>query len=170
MLVSEILTKDEKVELLFKPDFFATFLPTVFVGLFILIANAMLFFNSSGSPLMFKFFLLILALSIIGYILSVTGLYLKYIYTFYLVTNKRLIYQTGVVSKEQRDCRLERVQDISVDVSFLDRILNVGNIGFSTAGGPGIELVFMTVKNPLEVKRLINEIIDKDVSSTSKGV
>lgn len=173
MISSDVLTKDEKLELSFKPDFLATFLPVFFIGSFILLANVMLFFGSRGSALMFKFFLLVLSLSVIGFILSVTSLYLRYSYTFYFVTSKRIIYQSGVVSRDHRDCRLDRIQNIYVIVSFLDRILNVGDIAFSTAGELGVEVVFSRTRNPLEIKRQINEIIDRDVytpTSRSQGV
>jgi len=162
---SEILTKDEKVELSLKPDFLATFLPVGFIGLFILIANVLLFLNSWQSPIMLKLSLLVVSVSVIGFIVAVAGLYLRYSYTFYYVTNKRIIYQTGVVSRDHRDCRLERVQNIYVEVAFLDRILNVGNIKFSTAGEIGIEVTFNRVRHPLEIKRQINEIMDRLIAS-----
>ncbi|MFH1126021.1 MAG: PH domain-containing protein [Candidatus Altiarchaeota archaeon] len=170
MISSDVLTKDERLELSFKPDFLATFLPVVFSAFIILAANVMLFFTSRDSPIMFKFFLIVLSISIIGLILAVAQLYLRYSYTFYLVTNRRIISQTGIVSRDHRDCRLERIQDVYVDVSFLDRILNVGNIAFSTAGGPGVEVVFMRVRTPFDVKKQINEVIDRDVAPQSKGV
>jgi len=173
MIPSAILTKDEKMELSFRPDFLATFLPVAFIGFFVFIANVFLFLSTSKSQLMFKFSLFVLSLSVIGFIVAVAGLYLRYIYTFYFVTNKRLIFQSGVVSRDHRDCRLERVQNIYVGVSFLDRILNVGDISFSTAGEMGVELVFSRVKNPFEAKREINEVIDRDVQVSgvrSQGV
>jgi len=122
---------------------------------------------------MFKFFLVVLTVSVFGLLFSLAGLYLRYLYTFYFVTNKRIIYQSGVVTRDHRDCRLERIQNIYVRVGFLDRILDVGDILFSTAGEVGVEVVFLRCRNPLELKRQINEIIDLDVHSTnvrSQGV
>ena len=162
-MVSDLLTKDEKVELALKPDFLATFLPVVFVAVLIIVTNSILFFNAWGHDLMFKFFLIVFSLSIFGLLFAIAGLYLRYTYTFYYVTNKRIIYQTGVITRDHRDCRLDRVQNIYVGVSFLDRILGVGNIAFSTAGELGVEVVFNRCKQPLQIKKQINEIIDRDV-------
>jgi uncharacterized membrane protein YdbT with pleckstrin-like domain len=162
---SEILTKDEKVELSLKPDFVATFLPVGFIAVFIFIANVLLFLNSSNTPIMFKFSLVVLSVSVIGFIVAVAGVYLRYIYTYYFVTNRRIIYQSGVVSRDHRDCRLERIQNIYVEISFLDRILNVGNILISTAGEIGIEVTLSRVRNPIEIKRQINEILDRLITN-----
>lgn len=173
MRLSDVLTTGEEVELSLKPDFLATFLPVFSIVCLVLLVNALFFVTSLGSSWMFKFALLLLSISMMGLLLAVAGAYLRYIYTFYFVTNKRIIYQSGIISRDHRDCRLDRVQNIYVGVSFLDRILNVGNIMFSTAGEVGIEVVFLRVKKPFTVKKQINEVIDRDVrhqTSPPRGV
>ncbi|MBM3309233.1 MAG: PH domain-containing protein [Candidatus Altiarchaeales archaeon] len=162
-MIADFLTKDEKIEVSAKPDFTATFLPIPLLGVMILLVNIYLFTTMGGSQLMFKFFLLILSVSIFGFLFAVAGLYLRYIYTFYFVTNKRIIYESGIISKDHRDCRLERIQNIYVGVGFIDRVLDIGDIYFSTAGEMGVEVIFRRCRNPLELKKRINEVIDRDV-------
>lgn len=170
MMPSELLAKDEKIELSLKPDLIATFIGPFLMAVFIMLVNAILFINVMGSELMLKFSLFLLSASVVGLLLAFAKIYLTYLYTFYFVTGRRVIYQTGVISRDHRDCRLERIQNIYVDVGFLDRILNVGNIAFSTAGEAGIEVVFKRVRNPLETKRRINEVIDRNMSQTGTQV
>lgn len=171
MTPSEVLAKDERIELSLKPDLIATFLPAFLMTVPIMLVNATLFIKSRDSPLMFKFSLFVLSVSLIGLLFAFAKIYLTYLYTFYFVTDRRVIYQTGVISRDHRDCRLGRIQNIYVDVSFVGRILNVGNIAFSTAGEAGIEVAFARVRNPLEVKRKINEVIDRDLNQTrAQGV
>lgn len=167
MRLSDVLTKGEEVELSLKPDFLATFLPVFLIVCLVLSVNVIFFVSSLGSSLLFKFALLLLSISAIGLLLAVTNVYLRYKYTFYFVTNKRIIYQSGIISRDHRDCRLDKVQNIYLDVSFLDRILGVGNVSFSTAGEIGVEVVFLRVKKPFNIKKQINEVIDRDVHTTA---
>jgi uncharacterized membrane protein YdbT with pleckstrin-like domain len=166
MISNDFLTKDESVQMQLRPDFTATFLPIAFMVLFIVVLNGFWLLNPKPG-IMQKFSLIFLSLSTIGLILVVGMAYLRYIYTFYIVTNRRIIYQSGVVARDYRDARLDRIQDISVGVNFLDRILDVGDIGFSTAGSPFVELIFSKVKNPARVKKSINEVIDSSASSSN---
>lgn len=163
----EVLTNGERVEFLLKPDLIATFLPASLMAVLIMLVNAMLFITSRNSPLMFKFSLFVLSLSLAGLVFAFAKVYLTYLYTFYFVTDKRVIYQSGVISRDHRDCRLGRIQNIYIEISVLSRILGVGDIAFSTAGESGIEVVFSRIRNPLEVKRKINEVVDRDIRDTS---
>lgn len=177
--------KDEKVLMEFKPDLFATFLPMVSVVFLFLIVLAFAYMtiphgassdNSSkvmpflGFFSIARFFLFLAVIFFFGIVLAAIMLYLNYQYTFYIVTDRRIIMQRGVVSRDYRDCKFEKIQNIYIDVRFIDRIINVGALMFSTAGEQGIEIIFSRVKYPMEVKRQITEIIEARDAKDRSGV
>jgi uncharacterized membrane protein YdbT with pleckstrin-like domain len=59
--------------------------------------------------------------------------WLKRIATRYAITDRRLRIQRGIVARNVEEARLERVQNVNVRQSILERILQVGTIDFDTA-------------------------------------
>ena len=54
--------------------------------------------------------------------------------TLYVVTDQRLRVRQGILSRREQSARFERVQNVSVSQSLLDRLLRVGAVEFDTAG------------------------------------
>ncbi len=54
--------------------------------------------------------------------------------TFYVVTDQRLRVRHGILSRHEQTARFERVQNVEVSQSFMDRLLKVGAVEFDTAG------------------------------------
>ena len=54
--------------------------------------------------------------------------------TFYLVTDQRLRVRKGILSRHEQSARFERVQNVELSQSFMDRLLKVGAVEFDTAG------------------------------------
>ncbi len=50
------------------------------------------------------------------------------------ITDDKLRYELGMLSKSTRTIQLSKVQDVKVDQSFAQRLLGVGNISIETAG------------------------------------
>ena len=55
-------------------------------------------------------------------------------YTLLSVSEGRLRYQSGVLSRTVRNMELSRLQDVRVDQTLWQRILNIGSISLETAG------------------------------------
>jgi uncharacterized membrane protein YdbT with pleckstrin-like domain len=75
-------------------------------------------------------------------------------FTKLTVTPERLRYECGILSKSTRNMELAKVQDVRVDQSIGQRILNLGNLSIETAG----ETSRMTIANidgPNQVAELI---------------
>ena len=78
------------------------------------------------------------------------------LFTKLTVTGERLRYESGVLSKATRTMELAKVQDVRVDQSLGQRLLNLGNLSIETAG----ETSRMTIGNidrPNEVAERILE-------------
>ena len=54
--------------------------------------------------------------------------------THYVLTNERVLLQTGVFSRERRDIPLSRVNDHSMAQKFIERILGCGTLTIESAG------------------------------------
>jgi uncharacterized membrane protein YdbT with pleckstrin-like domain len=54
--------------------------------------------------------------------------------TLYVVTTQRLRVRRGILARQEQTARFERVQNVNISQSFLDRMLKVGNVEFDTAG------------------------------------
>jgi uncharacterized membrane protein YdbT with pleckstrin-like domain len=78
--------------------------------------------------------------------------YAKMSATSLLVTNRRIILQTGVLTRQASEFALEAVTDIEVQQGFLGRLLNVGDLVISTGtGSDRRQMVVMAVEQPLAV-------------------
>lgn len=71
---------------------------------------------------------LILVALVIGYD------YLQRFATLYVVSDQRLRVRRGILSRREQTARFERVQNVSISQSLLDRMLRVGAVEFDTAG------------------------------------
>ena len=101
-----------------------------------------------------------LALFLIA-LIWIVGRWLRWRYTTYAITNRRILRQTGVISRSYVDCSLGRIQNVYVDIPILGRIFGYGNLGITTAGTAGIEIMWPGVREPRRVQRLLNEAIER---------
>ncbi len=75
-----------------------------------------------------------------------------------IVTNHRVILQTGILAKSSMDTRLDKINNIEHRQSLWGRLgaglLNYGDVEIDTASETGVSR-FHNVANPLELKRTI---------------
>ena len=95
---------------------------------------------------------------------------LAYRNTEYVITDRRLITQTGAVGLDTRFVDLEKVQEVYVNIGVVDKLLGTGSISAVTAGqvyvgAQGGSLIgrpsLASLKEPYEVQRLLQEAIEK---------
>jgi len=99
----------------------------------------------------------ILPIAVVGYILVLVPIIgmirdiLIWSNRQYIVTNRRVIQVTGVLSKEVLDTSLEKLTDVKLSQSFLGRIFDYGDIEILTASELGANL-FKRIGNPVGFK------------------
>lgn len=71
-----------------------------------------------------------------------------------IVTNHRVILQTGILAKSSMDTRLDKINNIEHRQSLWGRLLNYGDVEIDTASETGVSR-FLNVANPLGLKRTI---------------
>jgi uncharacterized membrane protein YdbT with pleckstrin-like domain len=79
--------------------------------------------------------------------------------TLYIVTNSRILQQTGIIGKSLVDCSLSKIQNIFLDMTILGRLFGFGTVRVATAGTGGVEIRLEYMKNPMKVHRELNETI-----------
>jgi uncharacterized membrane protein YdbT with pleckstrin-like domain len=91
-------------------------------------------------------------------IVAVIGL-LRRRRTTYAITNQRLTIQTGLASRELHQTRLERVQNVNLSQSMLERLLGVGTVDFDTAGSASFDFSFRGVAHPHRIVQTVDEAL-----------
>jgi uncharacterized membrane protein YdbT with pleckstrin-like domain len=63
--------------------------------------------------------------------------YLQWTMTYFVVTSRRVIYRTGVLSKKGVEVPLERVNNINFHQRIIDRLIGAGDLDIESAGRDG---------------------------------
>lgn len=77
----------------------------------------------------------------------------------FAVTNKRVIFKTGVVQRRTAEMFLSKIESVGADQTVLGRLLGYGSIVLHGTGGSAEP--FENIDNPLEFRRQIQEQIAK---------
>ena len=62
----------------------------------------------------------------------------------------------GLVRRKVQEARLDRVQNVNYAQGVIDRMLDVGNVDFDTAGTDDSDFVFAWVAHPEDVVRAVD--------------
>jgi uncharacterized membrane protein YdbT with pleckstrin-like domain len=84
--------------------------------------------------------------------------------TTYTITSERLTIRLGLVSRELHETRLDRVQNVSLRQSVLERLLGVGTVDFDTAGGAAFDFSFRGVAHPRRIARTVDHALRGQLS------
>ena len=120
----------------------------------------------TGSPAWLGFFWgLVLAIitiwTIIIPIIVIGIIYLNKSSMKYAITDKRVIGRTGIVSEDFKSSTFKHITSMRVQQGIIGKIFNFGNIIIDTSGtGSGFEFIWLHVKNPVQVKNIIEQHID----------
>lgn len=123
------------------------------------------FAMTGGAPYFVLFFVLIVILAAVG---SPMWQLMRYRNTKYMITNQRLITQTGAVGLDTRFVDLDKVQEVYVKVGLMDKVFGTGSVIVVTAGfvpiastrqGVLVRPSLEALREPYEVQRILQEAI-----------
>lgn len=121
---------------------------TVFVG------------NPTHSAYLAYYFLgAILSVIVIGIFIIIWAI-LDRNHRFYRVTSKRVSVRSGIIGRMTSEVEVLDIRNVEMRQSIVDRLLGIGNVGISSAGTGGIEVVFAGVANPTALRRLVVGVKD----------
>jgi uncharacterized membrane protein YdbT with pleckstrin-like domain len=100
-------------------------------------------------------YLLVLGWLIIGVFLFIS-MYLEKWTTERALTNRRLILKRGFIRRKTEEISFNRVEEVNLSQSILQRILGSGDIKV-TGTGAG-EIMLKNIDDPLDVQKRVNEL------------
>ena len=135
------------------------FAASALLGIIVLVAGP------SGSTGTFVNWLTLIALVLsVGWLL---GRYVGWLTTNLTITNDRIVYRHGVVSKQGMEIPIERVNNVSFKQGILERLFGNGDLTIESGGEDG-QQHFSHVRHPEKVQGLIHSQMDR-VENRVKG-
>ena len=94
-----------------------------------------------------------LGVLVFAVVLGITILagFIKRVATVYTITDRRLNIKVGIVSRKVQETRLQRVQNVNYNQGVYERLMQVGDVEFTTAGTDESNFVFAGVAQPEQV-------------------
>jgi len=99
--------------------------------------------DSSTSLALVTFVVIVAVTILVGFI--------KRIATVYTITDHRLNIKVGIVARKVQETRLQRVQNVNYDQGVYERVMQIGDVEFTTAGTDESNFVFAGVAQPEQV-------------------
>ena len=86
-------------------------------------------------------------------VLAVTILvgFIKRVATIYTITDRRLNIKIGIIARKVQETRLQRVQNVNFNQGVYERVMQIGDVEFTTAGTDESNFVFAGVGQPEQV-------------------
>jgi uncharacterized membrane protein YdbT with pleckstrin-like domain len=146
-----LLSADEVVVKEFRPHWsriLKEILLSIAVVVILILIATLLDFDYEGWVL--------LGVGVIWLVLIARGL-LSWWFTQHVITNERVIYRAGVVSKEGKEIPLEVVNDVSFKQSVFERMIRSGDLLIESAGELG-QSHYRDIPHPEDVQKVIYEV------------
>jgi uncharacterized membrane protein YdbT with pleckstrin-like domain len=86
----------------------------------------------------------------------VAGL-IKRVATVYTITDRRLNIKVGIIARKVQETRLQRVQNVNYDQGVYERVMQIGDVEFTTAGTDESNFVFAGVARPEQVVQQVEQ-------------
>jgi uncharacterized membrane protein YdbT with pleckstrin-like domain len=101
----------------------------------------------------------VVAVVLVAFVLVLATGLVRRLRTTYTITNRRLTIDTGLLSRDLHETRLERVQNVNSRQSVLERMLRVGTVDFDTAASAEFDFAFRGVGNPRRIVRTVDRAL-----------
>lgn len=99
-----------------------------------------------------------------------TFLGLPWSFTKYELTEQKLIINSGIFNIKEEEIRLYRFVDVTMEQSFFQRLLHIGNLVCDTNDRSSGRFVLELVKNPRQVKELLSDAVENERDRKRVGV
>lgn len=93
----------------------------------------------------------VIAATALALYLFVLAFYRRYRW-LYTIDREHIESRRGLIGRQVRAVRIRDLRNINVRQSLMQRLLNVGEVEFSSAAGEEVEVVFFGVPDPIGLK------------------
>jgi uncharacterized membrane protein YdbT with pleckstrin-like domain len=83
--------------------------------------------------------------------ITIVAGFIKRVATVYTITDRRLNIKVGIIARKVQETRLQRVQNVNYNQGVYERVMQIGDVEFTTAGTDESNFVFAGVAQPEEV-------------------
>ena len=77
--------------------------------------------------------------------------FIRRVATVYTITDRRLNIKIGIIARKVQETRLQRVQNVNFNQGVYERVMQIGDVEFTTAGTDESNFVFAGVGQPEQV-------------------
>src|SRR4051812_39935097 len=153
---TKLLNRNEEVALDLRPHWWY-FGRQILTGIPLLIVVILVF--NIGDHDVRKWVGYLVALMVIAWAVWLGLKYLSWARTYFVVTNQRVVYRTGVIARRGAEIPLDRVTNINFTQRMLERVIGAGNLEIQSAGEQGTTS-FDFVRHPDGVQQEIYRQMD----------
>jgi uncharacterized membrane protein YdbT with pleckstrin-like domain len=107
------------------------------------------------------FFTYPVALAAVVWVIWLLAKFLEWSRTYFVVTDQRVVYRTGVVSRHGVEIPLERISNLNFHQGIFERMIGAGDLEVQSAGDQGTTL-FENVRHPDGVQQEIYRQMEGD--------
>ncbi len=159
------LTDDESVQWVGRPSRFTLAPSLALAGVIVLLGGAfeIILERVGGGSLPWPIAYAPLAVALIGIGVAVWT-YVDWLRLVYVLTDEELYVKRGLVSRDVRQVRLDRVQNTAYDQTTVERVLGYGDVRIYTAGTGTEDVVFESVPRPERVKNVLTELLSEQTA------
>ena len=164
--MTKLLANEREIRL--ARQHWAVFLPTVLVLLAVAVVTAVILVllprSVSGHDIgtVKAVIGLVIGLFVVGAFLL---RYLRWRYTTYVLTDKRILLSRGILSRYTESITLDRIQDTAISQSLIGRMFKAGTVEIESAGRDGTEMLHRVPR----AEATAFGCIDSDESGRIKG-
>jgi uncharacterized membrane protein YdbT with pleckstrin-like domain len=102
--------------------------------------------------------------------LVVIGGWLFRRFTVYTITSRRLHVKQGILSKRETSTSVDRIQNVTVTQSPIDRIFKTGTVDFDTASDdPADTFRFVGIDHPQQVRMGLERVREEQRAAAAPG-
>jgi uncharacterized membrane protein YdbT with pleckstrin-like domain len=155
-----ILDDDEEVVLDLRPHWRRVAIPAVLVPVVVGVASYLWFVVPHGGarrPLRIA----ILVVALVVLLWWSLRPWLRWLTTRYVLTTRRVVMRTGVLSRNGRDIPLSRVNDVSFQHTVAERLFRSGTLTIESAGERG-QVVLADVPRVESVQRRLYQLVEDE--------